>query len=108
MEEMRVPADTADLILRLARALSVHHAITLGREIPHDFEAERGHPHPLVERAHKWLELHAPELVKAEAGEPVCSSYGGQLIHIAGPGVEAVVCPVCDHDSSALDDSELQ
>jgi hypothetical protein len=63
-----VADDTADLILRLARALALHHAITLGRELPHEFEGERGYPHPLVERAHKWLELHAPELLRAEAG----------------------------------------
>lgn len=60
--------DTADLIFRLARALAVHHAITLGRDFPDDFEGERGYPHPLVERAHQWLELHAPELLQAEGG----------------------------------------
>jgi hypothetical protein len=32
-----------------------------------------------------------------------CDACGGALVHVHGPNVEAVVCPACDVDSSALE-----
>jgi len=64
-------ADTSDLILRLARALAIHHALTLGaavelsEPIPH---LCRDSQHPLIERAERWLAANAPELLDAERG----------------------------------------
>ncbi len=35
-----------------------------------------------------------------------CNSCGGTLVYVAGPDVTAALCPVCDADSSALDQDE--
>lgn len=34
--------------------------------------------------------------------DEICSACGGSLAIIAGPDVTAVLCPVCDADSSAF------
>jgi hypothetical protein len=41
--------------------------------------------------------------VLAAMGEDRCTTCGCSLAHVAGPGVTAVVCPVCDADSSVFD-----
>ncbi|HXJ39710.1 MAG TPA: hypothetical protein VNH18_10560 [Bryobacteraceae bacterium] len=48
----------------------------------------------------------APELQPESAGE-VCEACGCTLVHIAGPGVQAVLCPVCNHDASAFQDDKV-
>jgi hypothetical protein len=40
----------------------------------------------------------------AAMGEDRCITCGCSLAHVAGPGVTAVVCPVCDADSSVLEE----
>lgn len=35
-----------------------------------------------------------------------CEDCGSTLTHVVGPNVRAVVCAVCDPDSSALDDDD--
>jgi hypothetical protein len=57
----------------------------------------------------KGLEAHAellengePVYVSAEIYAEVCSDCGCALVHVAGQGVTALVCPHCDADSSAL------
>lgn len=39
-------------------------------------------------------------------GAEVCGDCGGPLVHVAGPNVRGVLCPVCDADSMALGDDE--
>ena len=42
---------------------------------------------------------------RVKAAIPICDQCGGQLVYVAGDGVRAIVCPVCDPDSSALEES---
>ncbi len=41
---------------------------------------------------------------KQELDAEQCDGCGCSLVHVAGKGVSALVCPVCDADSSALSD----